>query len=97
MHDLLRKLTTFLQPLFVAAALVMAVGGLGGQILAVAETRESSDSEEKLPVDERQEESVANFRIDHHRQMKVDERRLAFVFDVFMPCLSSACADVHAL
>lgn len=82
MPELLRKLTTFFQPLFVAAVLVMAVGGVGGPILAVAETRFSGDSEKNVPVDERQEESTAHFRIDQHRQLKLDERRLAFAFEV---------------
>lgn len=85
MDKFLRQLTALLQPLFVAAALVVAVGGLGGPMLAVAETRSSADSEENRPVDERQEESAANFRIDQHRQMKLDERRLAFTFEVPTP------------
>lgn len=85
MDNVLRQLTALLQPLFVAAALVVAVGGLGGPILAVADARSGSDSEENRPVDERQEEATANFRADHHRQLKLDQRRLAFVFEVFTP------------
>lgn len=85
MCDFLRKLTAYLQPLFVAAALLVAAGGLCAPILAVADTRSTSDSEENLPVDERQEESTANFRVDQHRQMKLDERRLAFAFEISFP------------
>lgn len=84
MYDFPRKLTAYLQPLFVAAALVGAVGGLGGTFLVAAETR-ISESEENLPVDERQEESIANFRIDQHRQTKLDERRSAIVFEAPAP------------
>jgi hypothetical protein len=81
MCNFLRKLTTLSQPLFMAAALAVAIGGLGGPVMSAAETRASS-SEENIPVDERQEESTATFRVDHHRQVKLDERRLAIVFEV---------------
>lgn len=81
MYDFLRKLTTLLQPLFMVAVLAIAVGGLGGPVVAAAESRASS-SEENLPADERQEESTASVRIDHHRQIKLDERRQAIAFVV---------------
>lgn len=63
-----------------AALLVLAVGGIAGPINVVAGAR-STESEQSAPVDERPEEATANSRVDHQRQAKLDQRRVAIIFE----------------
>src|SRR4029078_6897644 len=61
--------------------LVVMAGGIGGPLMIFPDTR-SSESQENAPPSERQEEFPTAGRIDHERQIKLEQRQLAIIFEV---------------
>ena len=62
-------------------SLVLIAGGMGGPLVFAPESR-SMETEESVPASERGEEFTAMGRFDHERQMKLEQRQLAIVFEV---------------
>ena len=56
-------------------------GGVGGPLLIFPDSR-SSESQENAPSTERHEEFTAMGRLDHERLMKLEQHRLAIIFEV---------------
>jgi hypothetical protein len=81
MYEQLRKLAKRLQPALLSVLLVVMACGIGGPLMIFTDSR-SSESEENAPPSERQEEFAAFGRFDHERQMKLEQRRLAIIFEV---------------
>ncbi|HVT29810.1 MAG TPA: hypothetical protein VHE81_17460, partial [Lacipirellulaceae bacterium] len=77
----LRKAATAVQPALLSALLVLAAVGVGGPRFALGEPRTSESHEHDFPV-ERSQEFTPSGRCDHARQMKVEQRRLAGIFNV---------------
>jgi hypothetical protein len=61
--------------------LALVMGGVGGPFLTHPETR-SGESQESAPISERQEEFTHLGRFDHERQLKLEQRRQASIFEV---------------
>lgn len=81
MGNCLAKLATIFQPVVTAAVVALAVCGLAGPVMVVADAR-SSESQQSAPFDERPEEATASSRVDQHRQIKLDHRRPEIIFEV---------------
>jgi hypothetical protein len=81
MSGLLRQFAKHLQRALLSTLLLLMVGGIGGPLTIFPETR-WGESEESAPSSERQEEFTALGRFDHERQMKLEQRRLAIIFEV---------------
>jgi hypothetical protein len=64
-----------------AALLVWMVGSVGGPLIILSESR-GGESQESAPLSERQEEFTTQGRFDHERQVKLEQRRLAIIFEV---------------
>src|SRR5215471_18075602 len=79
MRTFLQILTRNFQPALLASLLVILVGGAGGPLMLLADSR-SEESQENAPV-ERQEEFTPSARIDHERELKLVEHKLAIVFE----------------
>jgi len=81
MQKSLRKVAKHLQRALLSTLLVVMAGGVGGPLLIFPESR-SSESQENAPPSERQEEFTTMGRLDHERLMKLEQRRLAIIFEV---------------
>jgi hypothetical protein len=62
------------------ALLLLMLGSVGGPLIILPESR-GGDSQESAPS-ERQEEFTTTGRYDHERQVKLEQRRLAIIFEV---------------
>jgi hypothetical protein len=80
MRYFLQTNTSRLRPVLLSALLVV-VGVSGGPLLIFSESR-SGETQENAPPSERQEEFTTQGRFDHERLMKLEQRRLAIIFEV---------------
>ena len=80
MQNSLRKVAKQMQRALLSALLVVMAGGIGGPLI-FPDTR-SSESQENAPPSERQEEFTTAGRVDHERQIKLEQRQLAIIFEV---------------
>jgi hypothetical protein len=81
MQKSLRKVAKHLQRTVLSTLLVVMAGGIGGPLMIFPDTR-SNESQENAPPSERQEEFTTVSRFDHERHMKLEQRRLAIIFEV---------------
>jgi len=80
MQKSLRKVAKQLQRAILSTLLVVMAGGIGGPLI-FPDTR-SNESQENAPPSERQEDFTTMGRLDHERLMKLEQRRLAIIFEV---------------
>jgi hypothetical protein len=80
MRTSLRKLAKCLHAALFSSLMLLLVGGVGGPLLIFSDSR-SGESEGSTPPSERQEEFTALGRFDHERQMKLEQRRSAIIFE----------------
>jgi hypothetical protein len=81
MQKSLQKVAKHLQRAILSTLLVAMAGGIGGPLMIFPDSR-SSESQENAPPSERQEEFATLGRFDHERHMKLEQRRLAIIFEV---------------
>lgn len=81
MQTFLRKVAMRLQPALISALLFAMAASAGGPLIVFNEAR-SSESQEDVPLSERQEEFTPISRFDHERHLKQELRQLAIVVDV---------------
>jgi hypothetical protein len=81
MPQFVKTMTRRLQPALLSALLLVMVGGTGGPLVILPEGR-SGETQENAPPSERQEEFTTQGRLDHERQVKLEQRRLAIIFEV---------------
>ncbi|MFO0790865.1 MAG: hypothetical protein U0805_15515 [Pirellulales bacterium] len=84
MHQRMRKAVSGLRPALHSAMLVLGLVGMGGPLIALDETRLGT-AQEDATSGERQEEFTTSGRSDVVRQIKLESRRLAIVFEVPTP------------
>jgi hypothetical protein len=77
--QIMRKGLRGLRPALLSMLLI--VGGMGGPLVFAPESR-STESQENIPASERSEEFTTLGRFDHERQLKLEQRRLAIIFEV---------------
>ncbi len=80
MQKPLRKVAKHLQRALLSTLLVVMAGGIGGPLLISPDSR-SNESQENAPSTERHEEFITMGRLDHERLMKLEQRRLAIIFE----------------
>src|SRR5690349_3931309 len=81
MLSILRKTAESLRTGLVAALLLLMTGTVGGPLIFLPDSR-SGESQETAPTSERNEEFTTAGRLDHERQLKLTQRRLAIIFHV---------------
>lgn len=81
MHGFLRKTSKGLQPALLSTFLIVLVGSMGGPLTIFPESR-SGESHESTQPNERIEEFTTFGRFDHERQLKLEQRRLAIIFNI---------------
>jgi hypothetical protein len=81
MHGFLRNSMKRRKSTLLSLLLALIVGGAGGPLLIFPEGR-SGESQEGAPTSERQEEFTHLGRFDHQRQIKLEQRRQASIFEV---------------
>jgi len=81
MLRLLQKTMPHLRPALLSALMVSVVGSMAGPLMVFADSR-SSESQENAPPIERQEVVTTVGRHDHARHIKLEQRRLAIIFEV---------------
>jgi hypothetical protein len=81
MQKSLRQVAKHLQRALMSTLLVVVAGGIGGPLTIFPESR-SSESQENAPPSERHEEFTTMSRLDYERLMKLEQRRLAIIFEV---------------
>jgi len=84
MHKRLRTAVTGLRPALHSAMLVLGLVGMCGPVTATSDLRPGESQEDATPA-ERQEEFTMTGRSDIVRQIKLESRRLAIVFEVPTP------------
>jgi hypothetical protein len=80
MPQFLHTIVSRLQPVLFSALMVVLASG-GGPLIILPESR-SGEAQENAPLNERQEEFASQGRLDHERLMKLEQRRLAIIFEV---------------
>jgi hypothetical protein len=81
MSRFLPTIASRLRPALLSSLLVAMVGVSVGPLLIFSESR-SGETQENAPSSERQEEFASQGRLDHERLMKLEQRRLAIIFEV---------------
>ena len=76
-----QTIATRMQPALLSALVVVMVCVSGGPLIILSDSR-SGEAQENAPLNERQEEFTSLSRLDHERLMKLEQRRLAIIFEV---------------
>jgi hypothetical protein len=74
-----RKTLSYLQPVVMSVLLI--AGGAGGPLVFAPGLR-LAELQENMPANERSEEFASVVRFDHVRQIKLERRRSAIIFDI---------------
>ena len=81
MPRILQTIADCVRPALLSALMVAMVGVSGGPLIILSGSR-SGEAQENAPLNERQEEFTTMGRFDHERLMKLEQRRLAIIFEV---------------